>query len=49
MNNVPHFYNGNIKVGDMLTWNKLAGCGTLNGCKGTCGKYCKGCYNEEDP
>ena len=49
MNNTPHFYNGNIKVGDMLTWNKLAGAGTLNGCKGTCGKYCKGCYNEEDP
>ena len=44
-----HFYNGNIKVGDMLTWNKLAGSGTLNGCKGSCGEYCQGCYNPDDP
>lgn len=39
------FYNGNVKVGDMLTFNKLAGNTELNGCKGSCGKYCKGCWN----
>ena len=44
-----HFYNGNIKVGNMLTWNKLAGSGTLNGCKGSCGEYCQSCYNPDDP
>ena len=45
----PHFFDGNIKVGDMLTWNKLAGNGYINGCKGSCGEYCKGCYNPDDP
>lgn len=42
--------NGNIKVGgNIWTFNKLAGSGVLNGCKGTCGKYCTGCYNEKNP
>lgn len=43
-----HFYNGNIKVGDMLTFNKLAGNNTLNGCKGSCGAHCKGCWDSEN-
>lgn len=41
--------NGNIKVGYMLTFNKLAGAGEIAGCKGTCGGHCKGCYNSENP
>ena len=40
---------GNIKVGKMWTWSKLAGKGIISGCKGTCGEHCKGCYNAEDP
>lgn len=45
----PRFFNGNIKVGNMLTWNKLAGNGEINGCKGSCGQHCNGCYNNENP
>lgn len=41
--------NGNIKVGNMWTWNKLAGNGIIAGCKGTCGEHCQGCYNPEQP
>lgn len=42
--------NGNIKIGQtMWSWNKLAGNGTIAGCKGTCGKHCNGCYNAENP
>lgn len=42
--------NGNIKIGDtMWSWNKLAGSGIISGCKGTCGEYCQGCYNKENP
>lgn len=41
--------NGNIKVGKMWTFNKLAGNSVFMGCKGTCSKYCKGCWNTEDP
>ena len=42
--------NGNIKLGQtMWTWNKLAGNGTIAGCKGTCGQHCNGCYNAENP
>lgn len=40
---------GNIKIGNMWSFNKLAGSGIIAGCKGTCSKYCTGCYNEEDP
>ena len=40
--------DGNIKVGKMWTFNKLAGCSTINGCKGTCGKYCKGCWDKKN-
>ena len=40
---------GNIKVGKMWTWSKLAGKGVISGCKGTCGNYCKGCYDENNP
>lgn len=42
--------DGNIKLGGKI-WsaNKLAGAGYLNGCKGTCGEHCKGCYNPDDP
>lgn len=43
-----HFYNGNIKVGNILTFNKLAGNITINGCKGSCGDHCTGCWNPED-
>lgn len=43
-----HFYNGNVKVGDMLTFNKLAGNVVLNNCLGTCGKHCAGCWNFEN-
>lgn len=43
-----HFYNGNIKVGDMLTFNKLAGNVEINGCVGSCGKHCTGCWNSEN-
>ena len=41
--------SGNIKVGNMWTFNKLAGAGIIAGCKGTCGKHCEGCYNPEHP
>lgn len=42
--------NGNIKIGrTMWSWNKLAGSGTIAGCKGTCGEHCKGCYDEKNP
>ena len=42
--------NGNIKIGNtMWSWNKLAGAGEIAGCKGTCGKHCKGCYNPDNP
>ena len=42
--------NGNIKIGQtMWTWNKLAGSGTIAGCKGTCGGHCNGCYNADNP
>ena len=42
--------NGNIKVGSSIwTANKLAGNGEINGVKGSCSKYCTGCYNKEDP
>ena len=42
-----HFYNGNIKVGDILTFNKLAGNQRINGCMGSCGKHCTGCWNPD--
>jgi len=42
-----HWYNGNVKVGDMLTFNKLAGNVVLHGCMGSCGKHCTGCWNPE--
>lgn len=48
MNNKPHFYNGNIKVGNMLTFNKLAGNNEINGCKGSCGTHCGGCWDAKD-
>lgn len=41
--------DGNIKIGRMWSWNKLAGSGILAGCKGTCGKHCVGCYDAENP
>lgn len=42
--------NGNIKIGNsMWSWNKLAGAGEISGCKGSCGKHCKGCYDPENP
>lgn len=41
--------NGNIKVGKIWTWNKLAGSGVIAGCKGTCGKHCTGCYKADNP
>lgn len=41
--------NGNVKIGKMWSFNKLAGSGVICGCKGTCGKHCVGCYNPEDP
>ena len=44
------FVKGNTKVGSGIwCYNKLAGSGVIAGCKGTCGKYCKGCYNPTDP
>jgi len=43
------FFNGNVKVGKMLTFNKLAGNTKWNGCTGTCGEHCGGCYNPENP
>lgn len=42
--------NGNTKVGGSIwTFNKLAGRGILAGCRGTCGQYCSGCYNVDNP
>lgn len=43
--------NGNLKLGESIwSFNTLAGCGLINGTKGTCKKeYCTGCYNAEDP
>lgn len=41
--------NGNIKIGKLWSFNKLAGAGVIGGCLGTCGKYCTGCYNAENP
>ena len=41
--------DGNIKIGKMWSWNKLAGSGEIAGCKGTCGEHCKGCYNAQNP
>ena len=41
--------DGNIKIGNMWSFNKLAGAGEIGGCKGTCSKYCTGCYNQENP
>ena len=47
--NNPKFYeSGNVKVGDMRTFNKLAGNNVINGCKGSCGEYCQGCWNSDD-
>lgn len=43
-----HFFNGNVKVGNMYTWNTLAGRSLIKGCMGTCGKYCTGCWNTTD-
>ena len=41
---------GNTKLGtSMWSFNKLAGNGEIAGCKGTCGKYCAGCYNPDNP
>lgn len=41
---------GNTKLGtSMWSFNKLAGDGEIAGCKGTCGKYCVGCYNRDNP
>lgn len=41
---------GNIKLGSNIwTFNKLAGNIELNGCKGTCGKHCTGCFYPNDP
>lgn len=42
------FFKGNVKVGKMLTWNKLAGCTEIKGCKGTCGEHCTGCWNADN-
>ena len=41
--------SGNTKLGRMLVFNKLAGSGMIDGCMGSCGKHCTGCYNPEDP
>lgn len=46
--NGVHFYNGNTKIGNMLTFNKLAGNNVINGCMGSCGKYCTGCWNHDN-
>lgn len=41
--------NGNIKIGsDIWSFSKLAGSGTVKGCKGSC-RNCEGCYNPENP
>lgn len=45
---VAHFYDGNVKVGDMLTFNKLAGNTEFYGCAGSCGQHCTGCWNSEN-
>lgn len=39
------FFNGNVKVGNILTFNKLAGKNEINGCVGSCGKHCVGCWD----
>lgn len=41
--------SGNIKIGEIWSYNKLAGAGEINGVKGTCGRFCTGCYNAEEP
>ena len=47
---IKFYKNGNIKVGNNIwTFSKLAGSGVVNGVKGTCGKYCEGCYNPNNP
>ena len=40
--------SGNIKIGQIWSFNKLAGSGIINNCKGTCSN-CSGCYNEKNP
>ena len=42
--------NGNTKLGKTIwSFNKLAGRGEIGGCKGSCGRYCAGCYNADNP
>ena len=41
--------SGNIKIGNMYAFNKLAGGGKIAGCKGTCTGNCDGCYNKKNP
>jgi len=43
------FFKGNIKVGDMLTFNKLAGNIEWDGCMGSCGEHCSGCFDSKNP
>jgi len=43
------FFDGNVKIGHLLNWGKLAGAGEINGCTGTCGKFCNGCYDPNNP
>lgn len=46
--NSAHFFNGNVKVGDMHTYGKLAGNSIINGYKGTCGEHCVGCWDKNN-
>lgn len=36
---------GNIKIGSMWSWSKLAGNRNINGCIGSCGAYCESCQD----
>lgn len=46
---VPHFFKGNTKVGTkVLLFNKLAGNTVFNGCVGSCGQFCEGCWNSKE-
>lgn len=46
---VKFIKSGNLKLGQIWTFNKLAGGGIISGCQGSCGSCCNGCYNSDNP
>lgn len=43
--NTAKFCNGNVKIGDLLSFNKLAGNTEFKGCMGSCKENAVGCWN----